>query len=85
MPRKNQMPENKQPTQKEKLVALFRMNNNRLRLGDIMRTELAAEYRARMTELRKQGYSIICERGEKPSENMYYLRAPEPNGQLRFV
>lgn len=72
-------------TQKEKLIEMFRMNNNRMSLSYIMKTDLAAEYRARMTELRKQGYSIRYERGETPSENMYYLTAPEPSGQLIFI
>lgn len=72
-------------TQKEKLIEMFRMNNNRMTLGYIMRTELAAEYRARMTDLRKQGYSITVKLGENPSDNLYTLVAPEPNGQTRFI
>jgi len=41
-------------TQKERLLKLFADNGNILSLGQIMKTDLAAEYRARISELRNE-------------------------------
>lgn len=77
-------------TQREKLLALFQAHGNSLTLREIMQTELAAEYRARMTDLRHEGYTIRCIRGKCASANLYYLVPPlkvevEPNGQLMIA
>lgn len=69
-------------TQHEQLIHLFRRNNYRVTLGQIMQTTLAAEYRARMTELRKKGYFIVCTKGKIPSENTYCMSEPESTGQM---
>jgi len=45
-------------SQKEKLLKLFRDNGNMLSLGMILKTDLADEWRARLTELRQDGYNI---------------------------
>lgn len=63
-------------TQHEQLITMFRENGNRLTLGQIMQTTLAAEYRARMTDLRHQGYTITCTKGKRPSENLYTFQEP---------
>lgn len=68
------------------LIALFNGNNGRLTLRQIMQTPLGAEYRARMTDLRHQGYVITCLRNSKsPSDNLYTFYPPEPSGQLRMA
>lgn len=77
-------------TQREQLLKLFRDNGGRVTLGVIMQTTLAAEYRARMTELRREGYGVVLERGKKASENRYTLVeklvfVEEQNGQLRIA
>ena len=73
-------------SQQSDLLKLFHDNHNFLTLGEILRTPLAAEYRARMSELRKNfGYIITLERGPRPSENAYRLIEPEANGQLRMA
>lgn len=72
-------------TQHEQLVDLFKRNDNRVRLGQIMQTTLAAEYRARMTDLRKKGYVFLLERGKQPSDNLYIMTEPEIDGQMRFA
>lgn len=72
-------------TQHEQLIELFRRNGYRVTLGQIMQTTLAAEYRARMTELRKDGFVILCTKGKQASDNVYQMTEPEPTGQLRFV
>lgn len=72
-------------TQKEQLLDMFRSSGGTLTLGQILNTTLAAEYRARMTDLRNQGYIIAFERGRTASENKYHLINKDENGQLRFV
>lgn len=72
-------------TQKDQLIKLFEHHSWRVTLGQIMQTTLAAEYRARMTELRRNGFVILYQRGKTPSENTYTMIAPEPNGQLRLA
>ena len=72
-------------SQKTDLLNLFRSNRNTLTLNQILNTSLAAEYRARMTDLRKEGYIIVCERAKKPSENIYTLVETEQNGQIILV
>ncbi len=51
-------------TQHEQLIDLFRRNRHVVTLRQILNTTLAAEYRARITELRKQGYVIACHKGK---------------------
>lgn len=72
-------------TQHEQLIDLFRRHGYRITLGQILNTTLAAEYRARMTDLRKRGFTIICEKGKRASENMYVMVEPEANGQMRLA
>lgn len=72
-------------TQHAQLIDLFKQNGNRLTLGQIMQTTLACEYRARMTDLRKQGYQFILRRGKIASANEYVMVEPftvEENGQV---
>ena len=77
-------------TQKERLLQMFRENNNQLTLGQILKSDLAAEYRARISNLRGEGYRIECTKNKKPSLNTYTL-IPEPkiitdpNGQGVFL
>lgn len=61
-------------SQKEQLLKLFADNGNILTLGQIMKTSLGAEYRARISELRNAGYEILCTVNKKnPSDNIYTL------------
>ena len=68
-------------TQKQQLLELFEANNRIITLGQIMQTTLGAEYRARMTDLRRAGYTIRYERGDTPSQNTYQMWRP---GELKF-
>jgi hypothetical protein len=72
-------------TQTEQLIDLFRRHGRVLRLGQILQTTLAAEYRARISELRQRGFVITCEKGKQPSDNVYRMIEPERDGQMRFV
>ena len=61
-------------TQKQQLLQMFKDNGNMITLGQIMKTTLGAEYRARMSDLRKMGYEITCTiNAKEPSENIYML------------
>jgi len=72
-------------TLKDQILSAFYNNHNRMRLGDILRHPWGYEFRARATELRHEGYQVICERAKKPSDNLYTLIPPEENGQMRLV
>lgn len=61
------------------------MNGYRVTLGQILNTTLAAEYRARMSDLRREGFFITCEKGKKASDNVYRMVEPDPDGQLRLA
>jgi len=71
-------------SQKQDLLDMFRIRGGRLFLGEIMKTELAAEYRARFSELRQDGYIITCKKGATPSENLYCLVAEPGQTQPRL-
>ncbi len=65
-------------TQREAILDLFQKNGNRLTLGEILSHPYGYEFRARATELRREGYRIECviNRAE-PSKNLYVLTPPE--------
>jgi hypothetical protein len=71
-------------SQMTQLIDLFVASGNELTLGEILRTSLAAEYRARMTDLRKEGFTITLIRGKHPSDNLYRLSPPD-GAQRTFV
>jgi len=73
-------------TQKERLLELFRENNNELTLSQIMQTTLGCEYRARISELRKDGLNIVCTIHRKsPSGNLYTLIPNEASRKLMGI
>lgn len=72
-------------TQHDQLIQFFERHGWQVTLGQILQTTLAAEYRARMTDLRKRGFTILCQKGKTPSENTYTMVAPETTGQMRFA
>jgi len=63
-------------SQRDQLLKLFSENGNALTLGQIMRTTLAAEYRARLSEMRGDGYIITCQIRKPASANLYTLTPP---------
>ena len=60
-------------TQKQQLLKLFADNDGTITLGQIMQTTLAAEYRARISDLRREGYNILCTEKQTASDNVYTL------------
>lgn len=67
--------------QRERLLELFQLYGGKITLGQLMKTTLAAEYRARISELRNEGYQINCIKGPIPSENVYQLVYWDKSGQ----
>ena len=75
-------------SQKTDLLKFFRANGNQLSLGQIMKTSFGSEYRARFSELRKEGHVIICDDKDKPSpsDNIYTLvEEPEARNAAKIV
>ena len=66
-------------THKTSIVEWFKARNGFATLGEILKSgePWSYEFRARATELRRQGYTITCERGPRPSENLYRLTDPK--------
>ena len=65
-------------TQKQQLLKMFAENGNRITLGQIMKTNLGAEYRARISDLRNEGKTIVCTEKPVPSDNVYDLIEVKP-------
>jgi len=86
-------------TQTEQLRRLFDDHGGSLTLGDIMQTYLAASYRQRMTDLKRElngeGKTIVCYPNRKDghkSETYWQIEDlpkplvyAEPSGQLAMV
>lgn len=70
---------------KQQIISAFYNNGYRMRLGDILKFPWGYEARARFTELRKEGYTIICQKAKKASDNLYTMVPPEPDGQMRMI
>lgn len=70
-------------SQKLQMLEMFRKNNNEITLGEIMKTTLGCEYRARMSDLRRDGVNIVFTRGKAPSENLYTLIPNEFSRKLQ--
>ena len=68
-------------SQRNRLLDLFNIYGGKLTLGQIMKTDLAAEYRAQISELRNEGHRIECIKGPTPSENVYRLTHWDKRGQ----
>ena len=74
-------------TQIDKIVSFLRGSGGSATLGQLLdagRFDWAHKLTARISDARKQGHHIICERGENPSKNLYILKEdkkdnyPEP-------
>ena len=75
-------------SQKERILLFFKENNNKFTLGQAAQHSFFYELRARISELRHQGYSITCIKGLTPSENVYVLEEPlkfDSTGQAVFA
>lgn len=71
-------------TRKEEIIQAFRNNKYRMKLGQILCYQWGYKFTSRASDLRKDGYIIICQRAEKPSDNMYFMFPPDGN-QTRFA
>ena len=74
-------------TQAEAMVKWFKEHDGFATLGEILQSgeSFSYEFRARATDLRKKGYRITCDRAKRPSENLYRMFPPEPNGQMKLA
>ena len=68
-------------SQHEAILEFFRERGGRATLGEILQRPFGYEFRARATELRRQGYRIECVKAKKPSDNLYVLSVARP-GEL---
>lgn len=69
-------------SQSSELLDLFRSHGNRLTLGEILQHPIGYEWRARATELRREGYSITLIRADNKvrSNNLYELKEKDLGG-----
>lgn len=74
-------------TQKEKILQFFRNHGNRATLGQFLSDPSGIGYKctSRFSELRNDGYGVICEKGKTASENLYRLIEFDSVGQGRLV
>jgi hypothetical protein len=77
-------------TQCEQLISVFKEHENVATLGDILKSPVGYEWRARATELRRRGYRIelVFSDRKYPSHNTYRLLEPmkvEADGQQVFA
>ena len=74
-------------TQCDQLVALFREHGWTMTLGQLLQYPVGYKCTSRFSDLRKQGYLIVCEKGATPSLNRYTMVIPlqwkcDEKGQL---
>lgn len=80
-------------TQKERILQAFKEHGGAMTLGQLLedgRYTFAHKLTARLSDLRQDGYKIICTEGPNPSQNLYQLIEPvrfevETSGQMRFA
>lgn len=77
-------------TQHQKVLRLLRDHPEGITTNQLLASEfgLASEYRARISELRKQGYGITCDIKRGGSSVWTLVREPpkvEANGQMAFA
>jgi hypothetical protein len=64
---------------KQSILEAFHQNGGSMTLGYILTHPWGYEFRARATELRRQGFVITCEKGKRPSDNVYRLVPSQPS------
>jgi hypothetical protein len=75
-------------TQKQKLLFLFKQNNNRLTLGMLLQYNVGYKAVTRFSDLRKDGYKIdlVHQDHEHPTNNVYELLAmPDPQDPKQMM
>jgi len=74
-------------SQKEKILHFFRSHGNQATLGQFLSDPSGIGYKctSRFSELRKDGYQIICEKAERASDNLYRLIEFDQTGQGHLI
>ena len=67
----------------KQILEAFRENGGKMTLGYVLQFYWGYKFTSRLSELRRQGYVVRLERGQKPSDNTYYLIEPE-GSQMRL-
>lgn len=63
-------------THSESILNFLRQNGGQATLGELLdagRFSFAHKLTARISDLRKQGFTILCEEGPNPTKNIYRL------------
>jgi hypothetical protein len=63
---------------KQSILEAFHQNGGAMTLGFILSHPWGYEFRARATELRRQGFVITCTKGKRASDNVYRLEPAQP-------
>jgi len=71
--------------QKDSILEAFKKSGNTMTLGEILKHSWGYEFRARATELRRKGFTVLLARGKTPSENRYHIIPPATDGQMAFL
>lgn len=74
-------------TQKQRILDFFRKHGNTVTLGQFLSDPSGMGYKctSRFSDLRKDGYAIICEKGKTATDNVYRLIEFDQTGQGRFA
>lgn len=74
-------------SQKEKILDFFRSHGNKATLGQFLSDPSGIGYKctSRFSELRKEGYAIVCEKGQKATDNCYRLIEFDQSGQGQLI
>lgn len=71
-------------SQKERILLELRRQGGAMSLGHALQFPWGYKLTSRISDLRKEGHKIVCEKGKRPSENVYRLLEQDPE-QLRLV
>lgn len=72
-------------THAEAILDFLESHGGEATLGEMLQAgygSWAHKLTARISDLRKQGFRITCEKGPNPSKNLYRIENPEPRFQF---
>lgn len=73
-------------THGEQILNYLKTHGGSATLGELLdagRYSFGHKLTARISDLRKQGHTIICEEGPNPSQNIYRLTEKQPENQYQ--
>lgn len=74
-------------SQKQKILDFFRSHGNKATLGQFLSEPTGIGYKctSRFSDLRKDGFEVVCEKGKTASENLYRLIEFDQTGQGQLI